>query len=416
MDIPLVKDTNFTLKFVLDKLSTPNNSGIIVDVSQLENFETKKISDELAFMSIIYRVKFSWKTTSLAVMNESNKWPNSVILKVPKTNDEFKAKDGEPKMDDTFQEYFLDYLAKAHKREIAFYDCYHRLDPSNRFLPKLFYGAEYDSQHHEGLIIMEDLSDRACCVPMLPGLSDAQVRAVITALARMHSTAWTHRTELMGELWKDGTASECWALEPLFVDSMVEAGKDLAKIEPNAIGPLLRRILPKFRMENLAESFYDEDKYGFPACIVHADLWAPNILWTKNAEGQASDQLCAIIDWQTVHSGNPCEDIGRLLALNTTSAYRRANINHLLAFYAKKVAEFMGGNAPFTLAQLKKAFVGAMPYVMMFFCFGTTNYCTMESVVGKEGTAKREENRAELFDRVRSFIEDTENEFYDQIQ
>ncbi|KAL3080727.1 hypothetical protein niasHS_012734 [Heterodera schachtii] len=129
-----------------------------------------------------------------------------------------------------------------------------------------------------------------------------------------------------------------------------------------------------------------------------------------------SDQLCAIIDWQTVHSGNPCEEIGRLLALNTTSAYRRANINQLLAFYAKKVAEFMGGNAPFTLAQLKKAFFGAMPYVMMFFCFGATNYCTMESVVGKEGTAKREENRAELFDRVRSFIEETENEFYDQIQ
>ncbi|KAL3109918.1 hypothetical protein niasHT_016534 [Heterodera trifolii] len=331
-------------------------------------------------------------------MNESDKWPNSVILKVPKTNDEFKAKDGEPKMDDTFQEYFLDYLAKAHKREIAFYDCYHRLDPSNRFLPKLFYGAEYDSQHHEGLIIMEDLSDRACCVPMLPGLSDAQVRAVITALARMHSTAWTHRTELMGELWKDGTASECWALEPLFVDSMVEAGKDLAK-----------------RPSGWEESI-GEINGRFPACIVHADLWAPNILWTKNAEGQASDQLCAIIDWQTVHSGNPCEDIGRLLSLNTTSAYRRANINHLLEFYAKKVAEFMGGNAPFTLAQLKKAFVGAMPYVMMFFCFGTTNYCTMESVVGKEGTAKREENRAELFDRVRSFIEDTENEFYNQIQ
>ncbi|KAL3092602.1 hypothetical protein niasHS_007811 [Heterodera schachtii] len=175
--------------------------------------------------------------------------------------------------------------------------------------------------------------------------------------------------------------------------SKLQQQQQQKEIEPNAIGPLLCRILPKVRVENLAESFYDVDKYGFPACIVHADLWAPNIMWTKNAEGQASDQLGAIIDWQTFHSGNPCEDIGRLLALNTTSAYRRANINQLLAFYAKKVAEFMGGNAPFTLAQLKKAFVGAMPYVMMFFCFGTTNYCTMESVVGKEGTAKREENR-----------------------
>lgn len=91
---------------------------------------------------------------------------------------------------------------------------------------------------------------------------------------------------------------------------------------------------------------------GFSSCLVHSDLWSPNILWEKDSEGRPTDHLCAIIDWQTVHSGNPCEDISRLLALNTYGQYRRENKDRLLEYYAMKVAERMGGTAPFTMEQV----------------------------------------------------------------
>jgi aminoglycoside phosphotransferase (APT) family kinase protein len=85
---------------------------------------------------------------------------------------------------------------------------------------------------------------------------------------------------------------------------------------------------------------------------VHADLWAANVLWEKDSDGNATDKLAAIIDWQCLHLGNPCEDLVRILNLNTSGKYRRENEAKLLEYYAEKVAEFMGGNAPFTLEQV----------------------------------------------------------------
>ncbi|KAI3413221.1 hypothetical protein GPALN_010721 [Globodera pallida] len=422
MDMPIVKNTNFTVHFVLDKLSLSKHlkSEPPLNAEQLENFEIKQISDESNFMSTIYRFQFSWKMP-FPTAGCNNAWPTSVILKVPGVKYyEIIGKDNaapNTSEEDASREFINLYLTSAHKREIAFYNCFHQFDPSIEFLPKLFYGADYSTQHCEGLIIMEDLSGRAVSLPVLPGLNDAHVRAVLEAMARVHATAWAHPSEwqqmVLADYDDNGTPTY-WALEPFFISSVTDGGKEIAKIEPNAIGPLIHRLLPIYRKDFIAMSYYDGIKYGFPSCMVHSDLWSPNILWTKNADGQASENLCAIIDWQTVHAGNPCEDICRLLALNTSGDYRRANTDRLLAFYAEKVAHFMGGTAPFTMAQLKQAYTGAMPYTMMFLCFGASMYCTMDSIVGTE-PAEREMQRMELFQRVQMFLEDTEAEFRDQL-
>ena len=42
---------------------------------------------------------------------------------------------------------------------------------------------------------------------------------------------------------------------------------------------------------------------GFPPAIVHGDLWSPNILFTKDENENASNELAAIIDWQSAHPG-----------------------------------------------------------------------------------------------------------------
>jgi len=76
-------------------------------------------------------------------------------------------------------------------------------------------------------------------------------------------------------------------------------------------------------VSSVEQSNYSDSKFGFPSCLVHADLWTPNVLWEQDAQGQPTNKLCAIIDWQTVHAGNPCEDICRVLSLNTSGTYRR---------------------------------------------------------------------------------------------
>jgi hypothetical protein len=45
------------------------------------------------------------------------------------------------------------------------------------------------------------------------------------------------------------------------------------------------------------------DLLGFPPSIVHSDLWAPNIIFEKDKNGNPTSNLLAIIDWQDAHPG-----------------------------------------------------------------------------------------------------------------
>lgn len=42
---------------------------------------------------------------------------------------------------------------------------------------------------------------------------------------------------------------------------------------------------------------------GFPTCLVHGDLWAPNIMLEKDENQKARNTVNAIIDWQTFFIG-----------------------------------------------------------------------------------------------------------------
>lgn len=161
----------------------------------------------------------------------------------------------------------------------------------------------------------------------------------------------------------------------------------LLQLDSAAFDSLVKRLLPLFTASMCTKSNYTGTQFGIPACIVHGDLWAPNVLWEKDAEGRASDRLAAIIDWQCIHSGNPCEELQRILSVNTSGKYRRQNTERLLRFYTDKVAEHMAdGRAPFTVEQatgtffdgwnscicnfqLSEAYRQAMPFSMMSVCF-----------------------------------------------
>jgi hypothetical protein len=68
------------------------------------------------------------------------------------------------------------FLEGAHSRELAVYAAFARLDPGLR-MPRLYHGAPYRRQDRTGVAIMEDLSDRATTVRVLPaGLTHGYYR------------------------------------------------------------------------------------------------------------------------------------------------------------------------------------------------------------------------------------------------
>uniref|UniRef100_A0A914H175 CHK kinase-like domain-containing protein n=1 Tax=Globodera rostochiensis TaxID=31243 RepID=A0A914H175_GLORO len=403
MENKLIKNTNFTIQFVLDKIRASFCESESAEVAhkstewlltnQLEGFEAIDITGGAAFMSTILKVILHWKDPKYGL-------PSSIVMKIPapkyttlveqKNAIRAKIEAAEEPPRDTFMDEALmeesgTFLIEAHKREIAFYECLPRLDSSLR-LPKFYFGSDYSPHHNNGLIIMEDMSTRAVSLPTIPGFNDA------------HNREWEPPVPM--EMRLD------------FIEGMRSKAEELAKIEPNQIGPLIRKLLPMFTVEYCEMSSYNGAKYGFPACIVHSDLWSPNILWEKDASGRPTDRLCAIIDWQTVHNGNPCTDISRLLALNTFGQYRRDNTDRLLEYYTRKVADHLGGEAPFTTAQLRDAYKHSLPFSMMYLCFGASIYYYMDSVVGQDAN-ERKDKQAELLRRVLMLLEDTIAEFGD---
>lgn len=94
-----------------------------------------------------------------------------------------------------------------------------------------------------------------------------------------------------------------------------------------------------------------------PASLVHGDLWSPNIMLEKNNNDEPTNSVKSIIDWQTFflgnkhirfkkkfkhNLGNPCADLARLLSLNTSAEYRRANTAYILQYYVEKITKAMG--------------------------------------------------------------------------
>ncbi|CAK5033191.1 unnamed protein product [Meloidogyne enterolobii] len=318
-------------------------------------------------MSYIIRLSLHWK-----VKNCFEDLPSSIIMKVPFPRHETEN----TKKDDKPSEVISDFLTIATTREINFYKNFPLFEPRAK-LPKFYYG--YD--HHplqQGLIIMEDLSTRAVTIPVLPGFNELQLFALLEEVAMIHAASWRFPQweQLIGSL------------------------------DPLVFKTLINQLSTTFTLSTCEQSNYSGLKFGFPSCIVHADLWTPNVLWERDAQGKPTDKLCAIIDWQTVHAGNPCEDICRILSLNTSGTYRRQNTERLLTFYAEKVAEFMGGNSPFTFVQLKEAYRKSMAYSALYLCFGIVYYHEMDSIVGTD-PEKRKVNQKELLERCRMFLEDT---------
>ncbi|KAH7698446.1 hypothetical protein AAVH_34462 [Aphelenchoides avenae] len=232
---------------------------------------------------------------------------------------------------------------------------------------------------------------------MLPGFNNDQVEAVIDELAKVHACSWLHRDwiEKLPHMEPD----------PGFIQEMGHMTEVLRSIKPEWFNDLLDRCSKLFNVDVGQKVMYKEDKYGFPAASVHSDLWAANVLWKTDSEGNATSELAALIDWQGVHAGNPGADLARMLAINTSGEYRRASTDRLLQRYADKVAEHMDGNAPFTLEQIKQAYSSSLGHVMCFIGFGAPMYYNMASVVGTGPEA--EANKVELLSRVRMFFEDT---------
>uniref|UniRef100_A0A915CR22 CHK kinase-like domain-containing protein n=1 Tax=Ditylenchus dipsaci TaxID=166011 RepID=A0A915CR22_9BILA len=352
-----ISGTPFSLQFVLAKLQEAGVNNRCLQ-QNLVNFDVEDITNGAAFMSHIFKLNLHWNmTTATELFKEvSDSDLHDAELK--------KAQEEHP---DNAEEF----LTLAHSREILFYQLFPTYEKTLK-LPKFYYGFEFSEKHTDGLIIMEDLTPKATTIKMLPGMNDEQVLSMMDELARIHTVSWKH-PDWMTQLVNLERSEEFMC----FTRTVTES---LKQLKPEWFAELVDQLLPIFTTDILENVVYDTDRFGFPPAAVHGDLWASNIM-------------------------QPCEDIARLLSLNTTGIYRRANTQRLLKRYTDKVTEFMDGKALFTLQTIEQAYEEAMPYVATYTGFGAPMYYNMPSVVGHG--AEKAANQLELLSRVHMFFQDT---------
>uniref|UniRef100_A0A1I7YVX7 CHK domain-containing protein n=1 Tax=Steinernema glaseri TaxID=37863 RepID=A0A1I7YVX7_9BILA len=383
----LIESTAFSVDFVLKHVRRVSGNEALLP-ENLRGINVLDITGGSAFFARVLKVSFEWKDSQME--------PKSVVLKVPRvqeiaspglTNEEEEKKEDADHV----------YLEVAHSREVQFYSDFANR-PNGLRLPVFYYGSEYSRRHDKGVLIMEDLSRFSTTVNILPGLTNEQIENLIDELARLVALSWKERS------WVEPMVANPEEEQEDFIQEMRSISLELNRLDAR-FKPLLERLAPLYTVASMDMSSYKEDKYGFPAALVHGDLWAPNILWRTDENGAVTSKIGAVIDWQCVHAGNPLEDVGRLLVLNTTSAYRRANQRRLLQLYVEKLREYCGGESPLHEENVDDAFCAAMPYVTMFLGFGVPMYCSMPSVVRQDPKNKAADS-AELLDRTFCFFEE----------
>lgn len=66
-------------------------------------------------------------------------------------------------------------------------------------------------------------------------------------------------------------------------------------------------------------------------CILHADCWSNNLMYSYDEEGEPAD-VC-IVDWQITRIGHPATDILQYLFTSTTAETRKDHLKSLLNDY-----------------------------------------------------------------------------------
>ncbi|XP_022224506.2 uncharacterized protein LOC111075495 [Drosophila obscura] len=113
----------------------------------------------------------------------------------------------------------------------------------------------------------------------------------------------------------------------------------------------LIKEMPKYqsKIDYILENFTDRMSYIFEAIktsdkyqntLSHGDLWANNIMFQYGKYGE-TPLHCRLVDFQLARYAPPALDVITVLTIPTTSQFRAAHLDELLAEYYRFMSEFL---------------------------------------------------------------------------
>ncbi|KAI6241916.1 hypothetical protein M3Y99_00146900 [Aphelenchoides fujianensis] len=110
-----------------------------------------------------------------------------------------------------------------------------------------------------------------------------------------------------------------------------EAAKRLAKganllldYENGELKEDLQKLLEMDWYKFSSYCLYDRaDEFNAVTLVHDEDFWTNNVMFRVHADGSTSDQIAALIDWQSIFDGSPLFDVARFFVISADAEVRR---------------------------------------------------------------------------------------------
>uniref|UniRef100_A0A915DE45 CHK kinase-like domain-containing protein n=1 Tax=Ditylenchus dipsaci TaxID=166011 RepID=A0A915DE45_9BILA len=324
----LIQHSDITIDWLLQKLKQNDQNFVPYADKTLIGWSVKKISDEKAFLSQVFRIRLQFHSSCEQLKNNAKAY-YSVVLKIPGLTSvdqaikNIKNKDSNndhtPKFSSntTAQEKETkESIAKYHETEAVFYT---QIAPclDDTFPVAKMFGWKpmntCDGSLNTGVLLMEDLSENQCT--MLDFFETFNVEQVYTVVRHI---AYFHKWSLENkDKWEHKFIRNHAAIK-LMAKYSVQSSSVLCRLSPD-FKPLVSKLVQFFSNQQFLEYFNEgaSKDAGLPRVLLHGDLWSHNIMWKKlnqdTIDKHNHPEVRAILDWQIMHQGNCMNDLARLL-------------------------------------------------------------------------------------------------------
>uniref|UniRef100_A0A914YR55 CHK kinase-like domain-containing protein n=1 Tax=Panagrolaimus superbus TaxID=310955 RepID=A0A914YR55_9BILA len=284
----------------------------------------------------------------------------TTIVKIPGTDAWEMALQGKEKIEDLnfAGTPLVESIVSMHKTECDFYDIIGK--HVSEILPRVFQTQEWKIGEHQGCLHMEDLSKSGKNLDFYNSLSHGQLKNIVQRLAYLHKNIIC----LDEKIWKGKFLKQ----KRIFIGILptvkqfslkfLEMSKKTTVLQEIYCNSKIQKIIynEKYIEYALIQSHLDA---GIPDLLVHADLWSSNIIFVADKDGNPTDEISAILDWQVVHEGNMLLDFVRLMLNSLDGDTRREAELYIFDFYIDELNKYLatvGKKIPYSVEQVKKAY------------------------------------------------------------
>uniref|UniRef100_A0AAF5D2F6 CHK kinase-like domain-containing protein n=1 Tax=Strongyloides stercoralis TaxID=6248 RepID=A0AAF5D2F6_STRER len=297
--------------------------------SKVLEIKISDISDGKGYISHVYK--------SSVYFDDKTKKPFEFAFKIPTTTClKVLSNDSSQALNNAIESNFI---IDAHYNEYIFYT-YIAKEIDSIKIPLYYGGCPIIPHKQDGIIMMDILTSRASCVPYYKFLTINQVKSVLKEIMNLQVFSLTNGKHWRSKLKK--LLSDQKVI--LFIKHLCE--KYWSAIKNSMPNFMLHEIIDdcEILISNFEKIIFHNfkilnEKYDCHPVICHYDLWINNLMFTLDSENEISNDVEAIIDWQTTCEGNICCDIARLIVTGCSGETRRELEQSYLKEYFNKLKE-----------------------------------------------------------------------------